>query len=419
MSDNYNEILKEKKVYEDPVVSHEHKFFKLSIFVAILISLIIIGISYLVYYNTILDSESIFLNNIQKLTSKYEIFYNNIKPNYNLSRNYTLEGNISIDNINYTYSFIKDNNKIKRTFQNNNNSIMYYYDSDLSYIKLSSLGDTYIEKDNNLYTIEEYKNNLNSIKDNFYNYIYDSIFNTSPYNIYNKLYNIDNHNKVINNIKTNFNTNISSNKYLKKFYLENKEPIVEINLSLTTPDINSILENNNLKVKDDYNIVITMKNNAIDNSIKSIKVVVNNKTKDTRSVVTYQSDSIEFVDVDGNTTKYTLIKNSNVNYIKVYKNDILYSVLSLKIENNTNTYEYHIIDNIYNVKLTLDYNKNEYNYKLETNIDNNLKNIEVSGTYKGEGALSEDIKNTINYNDLSINDQTILDKSIKNHLFGN
>lgn len=419
MSDNYNEILKEKKVYEDPVVSHEHKFFKLSIFVAILITLIIIGISYLVYYNTILDSESIFLNNIQTLTSKYEIFYNNIKPNYNLSKSYTLEGNISIDNINYNYSFIKDNNKIKRTFQNNNNSIMYYYDSDLSYIKLSNLGDIYIEKDNNLYTIEEYQNNLNSIKDNFYNYIYDSIFNTSPYNIYNKLYNIDNHNKVINNIKTNFNTNISSNKYLKKFYLENKEPIVEINLSLTTPDINSILENNNLQVKDNYNIVITMKNNAIDNSIKSIKVVINNKTKDTRSVITYQSDSIEFVDDDGNTTKYTLTKNSNVNYIKVYKNDILYSVLSLKIENNTNTYEYHIIDNIYNVKLTLDYNKTEYNYKLETNIDNNLKNIEVSGTYKGEGALSEDIKNTINYNDLNINDQTIFDKSIKNHLFGN
>ena len=49
MENDYSDILKEKKVYEDPVVSHEHKFFKLSIFVAILITLIIIGISYLVY----------------------------------------------------------------------------------------------------------------------------------------------------------------------------------------------------------------------------------------------------------------------------------------------------------------------------------------------------------------------------------
>ena len=184
MSDNYNEILKEKKVYKDPVVSHKHRFFKLSLLIGVLVAIIVVGISYLVYYNTILDSESIFLNNIVKLANKYSVVVDNINPNYDLSGNYTLDGNITMGDVNYTYSFVSDGGKLMRTFKNNDKSVTYYYDNDLSYINVSSLRDTYVEVDNKLKTLDDYKSSIDDVQKNFYNFIYNSVFGSSPYEVY-------------------------------------------------------------------------------------------------------------------------------------------------------------------------------------------------------------------------------------------
>lgn len=420
MSDNYNEILKEKKVYKDPVVSHKHRFFKLSLLIGVLVAIIVVGISYLVYYNTILDSESIFLNNIVKLANKYRVVVDNIKPNYDLSGNYTLDGSITIGDANYNYTFVSDGGKLMRTFNNNNKSVTYYYDNDLSYINVSGLGDTYVEVDNKLKTFDDYKNSIDSLSKNFYNYIYDSILGSSPYDLYNSLYNVDNYDSLINNIKTNFSTEVSSDKYIKKFYLENKEPIVEVNLELSKNDINNILgSDNNLEIDDDLEVALTMKNNAIDNSIKSIKVVINNKTDNTREVINYQGNVLLYTDNEGAVTKIEFKENDNKFEIRVSKNDILYSVLSSTRGDGDNSYSYHIIDKIYSVDLEFIYDDVGYNYSVESNIDSVVNNFEIGGSYAKVGSIELGQLKTVKYDDLSENEKILFNKSIREQLFGN
>ena len=83
-----------------------------------------------------------------------------------------MDGSITVGDYNYNYSFISDNGKLMRTFKNNDKSVTYYYDNDLSYINISSLGDFYVEVDNKLKTIDDYKSSIDGVLNNFYNYIY-------------------------------------------------------------------------------------------------------------------------------------------------------------------------------------------------------------------------------------------------------
>ena len=71
MSDNYDSILKEKKVYED--YTPTHPVFKKFMLLAIFLSLVIIVVSYVVYYNTFLNGETVFVNNVVRLIDNYSI----------------------------------------------------------------------------------------------------------------------------------------------------------------------------------------------------------------------------------------------------------------------------------------------------------------------------------------------------------
>ena len=128
MKNEYDSILKEKKVYEDNVVVHKHKYFKLSIFLSFLIAILIIVVSYFIYFNTVLSSESIILNDILLIKNDYSTIYDDIYFPYNLSKNHVIDGSIDIGNDNYKNSFEKDVNKIKRTFYNDDKKVVYYAD---------------------------------------------------------------------------------------------------------------------------------------------------------------------------------------------------------------------------------------------------------------------------------------------------
>ena len=67
-------ILKEKKVYEESVSKNRHPMLKRFFLLGIFLSIIIIGISYIIYYKTILANESIFLNNMTKIINNYSIY---------------------------------------------------------------------------------------------------------------------------------------------------------------------------------------------------------------------------------------------------------------------------------------------------------------------------------------------------------
>ena len=419
MNDEYNSILKEKKVYEESTSEIKHPMLKKFMFLGIFLSLIVIVVSYIVYYNTVLSSDSVLLNNSLKLLDKYSVISKGLSFNYDLSNNYMLDGSITIDNVNYDYSFIKDNNKIKRTFSNDDRSVLYYFDSDLNYMKLSSLGDSYIEKDNSLYSMDDYFKDYQSISNGIYNYFYNILLSSSVDSLYNRLYNIDNYNYIINNIRCNFNNYIDGDKYIKKFYFYNERPVVEVDLVLNTNDINKILGNgdNNLELSDDYNINIVSKNDAIMNDIVEVKIIINNKTKDTREVISYIDGNIVYVDSKGISNKMVLSEKDNDFILKFYKDDVLYSVLSGKREDDKYNYTYQVIDKIENVSLEVLNNKNEYSYLLSSNLNNNISTILIDGVYSSDGAIEEDIDGVIRYDDMNDIQKNIINNSIKNILF--
>ena len=353
-----------------------------------------------------------------KIINNYSILYKNIGFNYDLSNNYTLDGNVNAGGNKYRYSFIKDGSKLKRTFSNQNNVSSYYYDGDLNYVKSSKLGNSYIEKEYFLYNIEDYSNKYLKITNNFYDYLYNTLLNNNIEEIYQGFYNIDNYNYVLNNIKNNYN-NIVSNNYIRKFYFENKRPIVEVDLVLDSNDINNILGNgyNNLEVKDDLEVSIIMKNGAIMNDIKNIKIIINNKTTKERIVINYKNNIIEYSDNNGNKSKITLTVNNNNFSLKYYSNDVLYSVLSGDGDNGKYIYNYQVIDKVYNLKISIKNINNNYSFLLESNIDNNIDNILIDGTFVNEGSIEEDVNDVIKYNNLTDIQKNIFNSGIKQMLF--
>ena len=413
MAKEYDTILKEKKVYEETSKSSNNKYFKLFFFLGIIVSLLVIVISYVIYYNTILDNESIFFNNLVKLKENYYSIYKDIRFDYDIKNNYTIVGNMDVGNNNYDYTFNKYANKVKKVIFNSDKNITYYYDGRDSFVKISSLGDFYIrDNKNQLNDLKYYKDNIKSIKKDFNSYLYNSILEKNSYDLFNQLYNIDNLGTIVSNIKDNYRTNITSDKYIRKFYFDGKNPIVEVNLILEKNDINNILGvNSGLQIKDDYQLNITMKNSAISNEIKEIKVVINNKTKNTRQVLLFVSKVLYYTDSKDN--KYSIKYNEDKNHIQIKKNNVLTSVVQISAKNNTNIYNYKEIDKIYTISLSVEKVKNNFEYGIETNIDDVARAVKISGEYKKGEAINENTVNAINLDSLNLEQQKIYKKSIK------
>lgn len=415
MSDNYDTILKEKKVYtEAPKKESKHKFLKLSIFLGILISIIVIVICYIIYYNTILDNESIFFNNLLKLSNKYQPLYKNIAFDYDLNNNYLIEGKIDVGNDNYNYSCSKYGNLTKKSIYQEKNNVTYYTDGKNNYFKITNIGDFYI-KDNDsikLNNLNYYNNKIEEIKKDFNEFIYSSILDKSTSELFNQLYNLDNNNNIIEDIKHNYQNNITSDKYIRKKYYENNKPIVEVNIELNKENINNILgTHNNLQVKDDYKINIIMKNDALSNNIQNIKIIIKNNTKNTREVIQYKTDNIIYT--NSKQDKYNIKYIRSKSNIQIKKNGVLYSVIQITSKNNVNIYSYKLIDKIYTVSLSVAKTDKRFEYSIETNIENVAKAVKISGDLITAKPIKEDITKAVNIDTLNIEQQKKYKATIK------
>ena len=412
MSDNYDSILKEKKVYED--YTPTHPVFKKFMLLAIFLSLVIIVVSYVVYYNTFLNGETVFVNNVVRLIDNYSIILNGA-DNYEVNNNYIFNGDILLDNnkYKYKYSFIKDGGKLKRTFYNDNNSVSFYYDGDSNYIKLSNY-DKYISLDNELFSFDLYRDEYDRFNNNIFNYLKYILFDDSIISIYNRLYSIDNRDIVISDIRNNFISFVGDSEYSKKFYFYNGRPSVKFDIELNSKDINNILSNgnNNLVVKDEYNVIISCVNDAVTNDIKNINIIINNKTKDKRYVIYYDGKDIIFTDSDGVKYKYSLTGNSKRFNLKIYKDDILYSALEGEVDNDKYIYNYQFIDKLERYTLEVTNNNNKYEYKFISNVDNKTNNIVISGEYSKDSAISSDELDVVTYRDTLDKYRNIISNSL-------
>lgn len=320
----YDSILKEKKKYEDPApVKHSklRKYIIIDFFVIVLILII----SYIIYFQTILSQDQIFYHDINTVWKEYQSILTPLKLDFLEDHNYNLEGNLQLNDLNYNYSIMKDQNNLNIELSNNQEETLQFLKNDSNaYIKLSTFRDEYLKLSNDF---------------------------------------LINQNQIFDEIKKI----IVKDKLIKKIYLENKQPIVEIDLELTEKDIQSILGEK--APKDQYNIIFTFKNNALTNHITSMKIVINNKTKNKRDRITIQNNTIDIQNNKGSSQRFTLSKKNQDITLKIYKNDTLYSVLNGTNSKNKYTYTYQVIDKIYNLNLEIINSKQLKNYKFSSNIE--------------------------------------------------
>lgn len=308
----YDKILKQEKVFREPIVK-KSKYTKYIIIYCLLFTMLLIT-SYIIYYNTVLSPINIIKNDFTSLAKNLENIYQNIIPS---QIGASLEGTITSEKLNYNYGLIKEGNNYYLDLSTKDSSLQYQITPKMTKTNLSTFQNNRIIKENQI--------------------------------DYSKL-------------KNTLNTFLKEEKYIKTFYFDKKTPIVEINFTLTDNDINSLFHTTILKEK--YNIIITLKNDALKNETKSIKVVVNNKNKNQRSTFEYQNQSLIYQNFKNEKYKFILVNNQKDFNMKIYKNEELYSILLGKSYEKSYTMTYQIINKIYNISLTKTEEKSLTTYKI-------------------------------------------------------
>ena len=365
MNKDYDSILKEKNQTKSILseISEENSNKPNYVIICMFVCIIIVVISYIVYFNTILSGKNIFLNDFKVISNEYMNIITNLNFNYDLIGSY--DGNISIAN------------------GNNNRELSYNIDSDGNNIYFNIFDDS----DN----VEYYSDGVNSLVKG--NNISDSYINIGDISIYDY---IDLYGNLINNINSFLD---DKDNYNKDFYFEGEQPVVKIEVNFNDEEINNIIGNENLMLDGDYNINITFLNNAFTNDIISVKVIVNNRSEDKRSVYLYENNAISYTNDDGVDDRIEISNDGSDFVLEYYKNDVLYSVLSGTLGNSGYDYLYQVIDSRYNIKLNVNNSENSYEYLFDFNIDTDTKkydfSMSIDGEYSSDSIVDVAIENVI------------------------
>ena len=378
MNDKYNSILKTTKpeIQEQPQITKKHKYFKLSLFIGVIISIFIIIISYFVYYKTVLTSEGIILNDLSALKSQYAFILKDLSPNYNGEKDYTIEGVLDYQKQLYNYQISREGDSTLTTLANKN-ELKILKNANSSYLKDSS-SDYYNEITTTNYDINSYKTLFQKLLN----------FNLDELTI-NDLNNLQAIKQMLNQLTDNYNT-LLNNKYSQKIYFSENKPIVEVTLQLNKSELNNILAimSPKLQVEDDYKINIIIKNYALSNQIKSVKIIINNKTTNKRSVVLYEDNILNYLTSTDN-YHLELSKIKNVKTLKIYQNKVLYSTLTQTKTNTTTSYNYQLIDKVFTIGLVINSNSNSYTYQITKNDNDVIESTNLSLNIKKTASLEK------------------------------
>ena len=294
---NYDSILKEKKTYQEEIPTKKNKVKKFPwLLLDIICLILILIISYIIYFKTILTPKNIFLNDLKIVSDKYTPITKNLNIDQIIKDSYNSVGTITLNEQIYKFNLAKEKNIKKLDLSLNEQNLIYYEKENESYINLSTLNDTYYKLSNNNYS------------------------------------------NILNNIKTYLKDTLKEEDFIKKFYLN--KMIVESNLVLDNSAIKKAL---NINSKNTYEALITFKNNAITNEIISLKVVINNQITNKRFVIIYEDEVLTYKD-DNKTLTFKLEEKNKDFTLKIYQNNILYSVLAGTSSEKSYQYTYQIID---------------------------------------------------------------------------
>ena len=322
---NYDSILKTKNTYKEDAVNIENKKKKFPWFrIDFICIILLLVVSYFIYYNKVLTPDNIFLNDLKTIYDKYSIIVDNSNVKYFINNNYNLKGKLDFNDEVYDINLNKFQDKLKIRFGINEEYLNYQIDDNEVYLNVSNFNDIY------------YKESTVNYLSMYYNVI-DYLQNRLP-----------------------------KRKFIKKFYLNGTIPVVESNLVLNTDNIKEALGVGELK--NTYEILFTFKNNAISNKIISMKVILNNSTTGRRGVFIFEEGILTYTENDI-VYKFVIDKNNNDFRLDIYKNDTLYSVLTGNNKDKSYEYLYQVIDKVYNISLIVNKENSIPTYQLSSNIN--------------------------------------------------
>lgn len=370
---NYDSILKEKKtIIEDNSPVKKHKYTKYIIIDLILVLLILI-VSYVVYCQVILTGKNIFLHDMNVFSKIISPVFDGLNLEF-MKEDYQVSGDFSIDQHHYHYQMLRNNAILNVFLKDEIHDFSYYVNDNVSYTKVDDiLNQKFIEK----------------VGDNHLNILY-------------KIYH-------------NFSDVIDDDDFIRRVYLDNGIPVVEVNLVLNQEMISRII--NGSLGNDDMEFIFTLRNHAVTDEVISGKLVIHNKTTRERFVLTYEDGDFIFVNDSGVKFRFHIEKSRSDVSLKISKNDVLYSVLSGTKKENSYQYSYQVIDRIYNVSLNVFNNESSMSYEFHSNIKRNnldvVNDLKVVTNVLDGVVLNQTINNKKKYTDLSLEEKKLLDEQVK------
>ena len=319
----YDTILKVKKEYPKKIQEEQthHRHFSKYVIIYLFSIFLILGISYIVYYQTVLSFESVLQNDFFILKKQYTNVFHPIIPK-NVISSSSLEGTLSLENTVYNYGILKEKGKIQLELSNQENYL---------YSKITS---------------QDYSLKLEKFSS------YGLVFEQDI---------------LYQDLISRLKEKISQIKSAKNLYLEGNIPIVEFAFSLNEKDINDVLGSNILK--DQYNIIVTIKNNALTNEFISFKSAITNQKTGQRSILEYKDKEMIYEVNKAKTYRFN-IKNKEKDFqLRIYKNGELYSTFLGESSKYQYTYSYQVINKVYNLKFMIQEEKGGYSYELNSSIE--------------------------------------------------
>lgn len=319
----YDTILKVKKEYPKKIQEEQthHRHFSKYVIIYLFSIFLILGISYIVYYQTVLSFESVLQNDFFILKKQYTNVFHPIIPK-NVISSSSLEGTFSLENTVYNYGILKEKGKIQLELSNQENYL---------YSKITS---------------QDYSLKLEKFSS------YGLVFEQDI---------------LYQDLISRLKEKISQIKSAKNLYLEGNIPIVEFAFSLNEKDINDVLGSNILK--DQYNIIVTIKNNALTNEFISFKSAITNQKTGQRSILEYKDKEMIYEVNKAKTYRFN-IKNKEKDFqLRIYKNGELYSTFLGESSKYQYTYSYQVINKVYNLKFMIQEEKGGYSYELNSSIE--------------------------------------------------
>ncbi len=374
--DNYDSILKEKKVYVDPEPIVKKSKFTKYFFIDVVLSVLLLVISYVVYYHSVLTPRNILNHHFDDLKKEVSVIFDPLLLSFDNNK-YYLEGNLSFGDYKYDYHFIRNGDECKVQLDRNDSNLTYYIHGDYSYFQSNHLlNGNYIEK-------KQFQQ-INSIYNFFANY-----------------------SNIIDDVSV-----------IKNFFIKDGKPIVEINFSLDNEHISQLLGSG--FSNDIFEVIVTIRINGLSGSLIDSKYIINNKTKNTRDVFDYNGSILRLIDNNGNNTIFELTKNKKDFSLKISKGDTIYSVLNGTISDDDYLYSYQIIDKIYNLKLSVSSVDNIIYYKFHSNImldDQTIEeNMEIQKKDGEEILFDEKLSGSFKFNDLNTSEQESVNQYINEFL---